>query len=355
MRQTTHFDVLDFYRYGGALFVAIDHFMLTWLPVDNFIRMRVHLDLQPLMGFFFTLSGFVIIHTYSRKISTVSDYLGYLKKRFARIYPLHLATFGLAILWWWTLSWQPSYWFNSDAIVPNILLIQAWNTVNHLSFNYPSWSVSAEFFVYLLFPIFVLAVDWLGLWGALLLPLISAVAISAFFDANGLGSWTYATWNYGCLRAVPSFIGGMAIYRIATLRFANLVVPAWIAHATAIATIPLMLLGAPGPLVLGIFLLVVFLLARAEPSAGGGVFSTPLFRALASCSYSFYMLHVFVGTVMLGRLPKLIHVNGLGMFGLAALALVVTTAISILSFRYFEDPARRYFSRLTPAWQRVKQ
>lgn len=345
--------MLDFYRYGGALFIALDHFIIVYTSVDSGLKTRIHTELQPLMGFFFTLSGFVMVHVYDRRISTIGHYVGYLQKRLARIYPLHLATFALAILWWWKLSWQPSYWFNSDAILPNIFLVHAWNTTSHLSFNYPSWSVSAEFFVYLLLPAFLLAADLLGSWGALLLPLASAVAISWFFNIEGLPSWTDATYNFGCLRAVPSFLAGMAVYRIAMMRFATLIVPAWAAHGLAIATIPMMLLGLPSVLVLAIFVVVVFLLARAEPSSPG-IFSTPLFRALACCSYSFYMLHAFVGEAVLGLASKwFVHRDSWWMLGLVAFALVVTTGISILSFRFFEDPARRYFGNMTLHWRRV--
>lgn len=345
--EYARFDVLDFYRYGGALFVALDHFTLMYFSVDFWTQQRVRL-LEPLMGFFFTLSGFVIMHVYSHRISTIIDYIDYLQKRLARVYPLHIATLAFAILLG-VLSSHDHWWFSPKAILPNILLIHAWNTTDQVSFNYPSWSVSAEFFVYLLFPVFLLAVNLLGLWRALLLPLLSILPIYWFFNANGLGSWTTANYAFGCLRAVPSFLAGMVIYRLALVRFTGFVIPAWVAHGFAVATIPMMLFGIPNILMLAVFVLVVFLLARAEPSTPG-IFSTPLFRALANSSYGFYMLHGFVGAVIVGILPEVFHLGGIWKLGLTAFALVVTTVISILSFRFFEDPARRYFSapRMSP-------
>lgn len=333
------FDVLDFYRYGGALFVALDHFTIVYLPVDGSVQARVG-QLQPLMGFFFTLSGFVLMHVYDRRIHTGADYLDYLQKRLARVYPLHLATLALGIIW--GLFATHHYWFTPDAILPNIFLLQAWNTTDHLSFNYPSWSVSAEFFVYLLFPLFVWMVDFFGLRIALLLPVISILPIKWTFNMCGLGPWTHATYDFGCLRAVPSFLAGMAVYRLAMVRFPGLVVPGWAAHGLAAATIPMMLLGAPDLFILAIFVVVVFLLARAEPKTPG-IFSTPLFRELANCSYGFYMLHAFVGVLMLSRLPKILDLGDAWKFALCAAAFVVTTGISMLSFHFFEDPARRYF------------
>lgn len=342
VQNISRFDVLDFYRYAGALWVAITHFTIYYLPVDASIKARVNL-LQPLMGFFFTLSGFVIMHVYEGRISTLAHYTDYLQKRLARIYPLHLLTLVLAVIWGVFINRAR---FSFDAILPNILLVHAWNTTTGLYFNYPSWSVSAEFFVYLLFPLFLVCVNRVGSRFALLLPLASAIAIAWFFKACKLEHpWTYATYDFGCLRAVPSFLGGMAIYRLATIRFANLVVPGWLAHGLTIATVPMMLVGVPGTLVVAIFVLVVFLLARAEPKTPG-IFSRPFFRALANCSYGFYMLHALIGAVIISFLPKVLHLNDAWKFGLAAAAMGITTFAALFSFRFLEDPARRYFGAL---------
>jgi peptidoglycan/LPS O-acetylase OafA/YrhL len=116
----TCFDVLDFYRYAGALFVALDHLMLLHLPVDHTFSARVHLQLQPLMGFFFTLSGFVIMHVYPR-ISSGSDYVDYFC-----IYPLHLATLTFLVTTYAMFGSSKDWWFRTEAILPKLLLIHAW-------------------------------------------------------------------------------------------------------------------------------------------------------------------------------------------------------------------------------------
>ena len=334
------FDVLDFYRYAGALFIALDHYLIVYLPVDRNIIAHIHLQLQPLMGFFFTLSGFVIMHVYQR-MSSRFDYIDYLQKRLARMYPLHLATFAFFLIC--PMFGILRYWYSSDAILPNLLLIHAWGVTSRLTFNYPSWSVSAEIFVYLLFPVFLSVIRRLGLWSALLIPCLCAVLNTILFDTFGLGSWTSASFDFGCLRAVPSFIAGMAVYRLATEKFSGLIVPAWAAHGLAIATIPMMIAGAPNEFALALFVPVVFFLARAEPSTPG-LLSTPFFRALSNCSYGFYMLHVLVGAIILGLPLKIFHFDGaVWKFILALVALVATTASAVLSFRFFEDPARRFF------------
>jgi peptidoglycan/LPS O-acetylase OafA/YrhL len=341
-REFVRFDVLDFYRYAGAIFVALDHFSLLYLPVPASTSAYMHDHLQPLMGFFFTLSGFVIMHIYDGKISSPAKYLIYMQKRLARIYPLHLLTLVMAIIWG-EIAREKAL-FPPEAIIPNVLLVHAWDTTDQLTFDYPSWSVSAEFFVYLLFPIFLAGVNRLG-EKALLLPLLGAAIIGLFFKISGSGSWTHATFEFGCLRAVPSFVAGMVIYRLATTRFAELVVPGWLAHGLAIATIPMMLLGVPNELVLAVFVLVVLLLALSEP-AHPGVLSRPLPRALANCSYGFYLLHAFVGAAILGVVPKYLHLPDAWKFALVPIALILTTATAMLSFRVFENPARLYLGAL---------
>jgi peptidoglycan/LPS O-acetylase OafA/YrhL len=342
-RAYARFDVLDFYRYAGAIFVALDHYLIVYSPVDRILVQRISLQLQPLMGFFFTLSGFVIMHVY-QNISSRSEYIDYVQKRLARMYPLHLVTFALFIV---CAAIGPlRYWFSSDAILPNLLLVHAWGVTDRLTFNYPSWSVSAEFFVYLLFPAFLFLITRLGLWTALLVPCLFAVMNSYLFDGLGLRPWTSATFDFGCFRAVPSFIAGMAVYRLATTKFSELIVPEWAAHGSAIAAIAIMIAGAPNELALALFVPVVFLLARAEPRAPG-IFSTPFFRSLSNSSYGFYMLHVLVGAIVLGIPIRIFHLDGYASkFILALVALVVTTLAAVLSFRFFENPARRFFGNL---------
>jgi peptidoglycan/LPS O-acetylase OafA/YrhL len=333
-----------------GLFSSLSFILHLFLPVDDWIKVHVYSYSQPLMGLFFTLSGFVIMHVYDQRISGLAEYTDYLQKRIARMYPLHIATLALAIF----LGLLPGqhYSVNSGkAILPNILLIHAWNTTDGLYFGIPSWSVSAEFFVYLLFPVFLLSVDLLGTWGALVLPIICVIANICFFKATGHDPWTSATYYFGMLRAMPSFVAGMAIYRIATVRFATLVVPGWLAHGLAIGTMAMMLFGLPNTVVLTSFGLVIFLLAKTEHQ-NSGLLSTPAFRALANCSYGFYLLHMFVGYFMLGSIPNAFHLGVMWKYSLFVFALVATTLVSVLSFHFFENPVRRYLSGLK--MQRVK-
>jgi peptidoglycan/LPS O-acetylase OafA/YrhL len=338
--NSTYFD-LDFYRYAGAVIVALDHIILLCLPVEDQLKYRIDENLQPLMGFFFTLSGFVIMHMYDGKMQTSKQYDNFIIKRLARMYPLHILTLCMWVVF--DLSVHNDGDDRPVNVISNIFLVHAWNTTKNLSLNYPSWSVSAEFFVYLLFPIFLLVVNRAGA-AALALPVLAAAGDSIVFHSFNLGDWTFATCKFGCLRAVPSFIAGMVAYRVVTGQLASVSVPAWVAHGIAIATLPLMLAGVSGQFMLAFYVVVVILLALAEPKTPG-VLSRPWARALANSSYGFYMLHAFVALALFHMARRFLHIADPWKFALAPLAIALTTAAAIYSFRLFEDPARKYFSK----------
>ncbi|ODR99854.1 hypothetical protein AUC68_01590 [Methyloceanibacter methanicus] len=338
-----HFDVLDFYRYVAAVGVVIFHFA-AYMPLGQ--AEDAVAPLQLLVDFFFILSGFVIMHVYRTRMTSNSDYLVYLRKRLARIYPLHLLTLmvyiALAVCAAYGLfSFENPDRYPADAIVPNLLLVHAWGVTDDLTFNYPSWSISAEFFVYLLFPVLLLATRRLGEISCLTLVIAMAAFVAAFISFCGDSPWTRATAEFGCLRALPSFFAGMVIYLLVTQRLAHVSVPRWIGYSAALIPIGLMVVGAPDEIVLVAFAVVVLLTARMELSARPKLFSRPLLRNFSNASYGVYMLHPLVAAGMFRILPKIIEIEGAWMFGLGGIALGITTAVAMLSYRLFENPVRR--------------
>src|SRR5688572_27852292 len=82
---------LDLLRLIAAYGVVLYHFN-TYLPDLN---MPIHLRLWFLPLFvdlFFAISGFVICFIYFDRMNTWSDYATFMKRRFARLVPLHWLT-----------------------------------------------------------------------------------------------------------------------------------------------------------------------------------------------------------------------------------------------------------------------
>ncbi len=103
---------------------------------------------------FFVLSGFVMALTYGPVFQGkfgIGDYIGFLYKRLGRIYPLYLfVTLLMAARGF--LSFAPVA-IDRQTLVSNVFLVQAWGFAD--SIGGPTWSISTEFFVYLIFPLLV--------------------------------------------------------------------------------------------------------------------------------------------------------------------------------------------------------
>ena len=96
-------------------------------------------------------------------------------------------------------------------LLTNILLIHAWGLNEELSWNYPSWALSAEFSAYLLFPFMCLLVGRLSRVGPYLL-LGGALVIYAMILAR-LGNLNIPGYD-GAIRCIPGFALGVATYHL---------------------------------------------------------------------------------------------------------------------------------------------
>ena len=179
--------------------------------------------------FFFALSGFILTHVYGERLAALFTRQGYgafLKARLTRLYPLHLfmllALLALLIAAR-SLAWLGNYRSIYDlAYHPDIqmkgfflslLLVQAWNTMNALTWNGASWFVSVEFALCLLFPIFVWLANgrsWRGL--ALITAGIAGLVALDLTSRHGLD----ITFHNGVLRGLSDFsvgVGMAVLYR----------------------------------------------------------------------------------------------------------------------------------------------
>jgi len=138
---------LTFTRFLAAIAVVIYHFGGDAYPFNigaiNFYVSRANFG----VSYFFLLSGFVMILAYGR--DNWISFGTYIRKRFARIYPVYL----LAIMLF--LAYEVTYGQEIDpkGLWLNLLLLQSWVPGWVLSINSPGWSLSVEFFFYLLFPL----------------------------------------------------------------------------------------------------------------------------------------------------------------------------------------------------------
>lgn len=166
---------------------------------------------------FFILSGFILAYNYGdgRLRGSVRDFLA---ARLARIYPVHLACLGAAMAlvivqefaWGKTLLGQPGH--SIPELLRSLALVQAW-TLGQLptSWNDVSWSVSAEWFAYLCFPVFAYLGGRRGRVAPLAWMALSLLALAWLEQANQPRQLSLPG---GLGRLIPEFMLGVLLHRL---------------------------------------------------------------------------------------------------------------------------------------------
>lgn len=150
VRAVPHLRLLTILRFGAAAWVLLFHLQTMFVvalprPLSHFANNGAYA-----MSFFFLLSGAVLAYGYydlgTRGAAVQRFYLA----RLARIYPLYAVVHLIGLLWLpIPLSDFPRWAYVN---VTSFLGVQSWFPLANTGVNSGSWSVSCEFFFYLLFP-----------------------------------------------------------------------------------------------------------------------------------------------------------------------------------------------------------
>lgn len=296
---------------------------------------------------FFVISGVVIGHAYVDRITGLRSYAGFVQRRVARIYPLHVATLifyvivGFGIVHFHLVDDVAR--FDSTQIIPNLLLIHAWGA-GKLSFNFVSWSISAEFLLYLLFPVIAWLVSRHMVRGLVVVIGLASAAVfwSEFIYGAGL---TDLHWDYGSVRALPSFAFGVWLSAFGT----RIVAPNHARWSTLL--FPILAIATAAEIAVGLsnYLLLATLWLLVATGFFSDLQERSTFAAWSPLSgrgyltYSLYMLHLPVTTVFVSFLfPRILGHSVIAQGISLTAAVAILFLLSIASFRYFEDPLRRW-------------
>jgi len=293
---------------------------------------------------FFTISGFVIASQYLGRVGNRASIGRFLWRRLARIYPLHIATLAFYVLIAVLLHAglvrvENAARYPFSDIPAQILLLHAFNG-DRLTFNFPSWSLSAEMFCYVLFPLVAL----IGLRRPVLVIVLAVAAAAGntlFVHLWGTSPWPDWINQGGEFRALPAFFLGVALClfrdRVARVPLGVILLPAFLLFIVAGWAFPVMAsLG------------LVYLIAIAAVHCDVAHVTTPLARLglgrWAYLTYSTYMLHMPVATFVVTVVGRFLpHRPGVPL-ALVLVAMVVLVFVSMASFRLFEDPVRRWLN-----------
>lgn len=292
MKPAQRFTTLDSFRGICALLVVFYHLHL----VGAFTELPFFRHAEVLLSFFFVLSGFVLAHTYGMKAHLT--FRSFFISRLFRLYPLHvvmLAVFICFELVRW-VAYKKGLYLNNvpftglfapSEILPNLLMVQAWTTLTEtMSFNYPSWTISIEFYIYMLF-------------GALcmfkmktrfaLFACVSLITFILIFSGSDL-------LVERALQGLSCFFAGNMTYAVYLL-IRDKVVPApWVMTALECACMYVTYLIVVNDFeyripIGSLFFCVLVLLFAFEGGRVSTLLKTGFFVLLGKLSYSIYMTH----------------------------------------------------------------
>lgn len=332
----------------------------AWLVVLFHIRHAIQGLPQPVMAvfqkgylavdFFFLLSGFVIWLSYSERLRAggLAAVPEFLKRRVARIWPLHLFMLGFAALMALAMlaTGRQSDAFPFAELPFHLALIQNWGFARSLTWNDPAWSISCELAAYLLFPLLALSIDWRRTSSAAILAAIAALLLllHALFVGQGLWQLGQEISRMGLIRCLLEFAAGTAVCAL-WLRWRE----AWRLPAAASALAATALLGnwAAGllPETLAVptgFAALLLALALAAGRRGNPLEAAPL-HYLGEISYATYLSHYLLWYAFKLALVSDAHAVA---WPLVALYLAIVLAASVALYYLVERPAQRWINGL---------
>jgi peptidoglycan/LPS O-acetylase OafA/YrhL len=175
-----------------------DGIAFGWLPLT-------HLSHEAVIVFF-VLSGFIIHHSTTNRLTTASAYAAArLSRMYSVVLPAIILCSALALLVEYSgfkgtmTNYKEFAW--SHAISSALFLNESWNNPATLSLNAPFWSLCYEVWFYVMFGVFVFA-RGAARWGLLALAaLIAGPAILALLPVWLMGAWLSARGFWATLGA----------------------------------------------------------------------------------------------------------------------------------------------------------
>ena len=355
------FGVLDGWRGICAVLVALHHFSAN----GHIAALPLIRNAWLFVDFFFVLSGFVITHAYSERLQTSRDAGSFVLRRFARLWPLHVAVLVAFVALEAIRFAMTGSGFAGErtplALLANLFLVQSLGIFNTLTWNTPSWSISTEFYTYLVFACVCVATAKQATRTILSVILVGAgLAVLIFFSRYGMRE----TFDWGFFRCLFGFFAGSLTYEMwKRTPLADRAGSA--AEIAAIAIAFAFLVFVPGHrafeyLAVPVFALLVFVFAQ-ESGIVSRALRLPAVNALGRWSYSIYMVHMLVlallfsaldsaGTRWTTKLPdgaeEIVMRSPWAADALMLAYLALVIALAAFTWRYIEQPGQRMVGRL---------
>jgi peptidoglycan/LPS O-acetylase OafA/YrhL len=346
----------------AALITALYHLQIDAQSISAIRNGYLFVDL------FFVLSGFVICAAYGSRMQTAQNLRSFVIRRIGRLLPLLVFSTivfvflvnAIAIAKEITIAHGYSGALNNphtlNYLIPSAAEVISTLTMTHsmgvfdrLILNTPSWSISTEFYTYLLFAAVCLLLTGTARRAAFFVLGMVGFAVSVWASVHVhhcalQGACLALTYDFGFARSVYSFFLGALVFHASRAPCTDPVKLQW----PGLALLMLLLALVDNfPLVALVFPLVFALLIFSVHSETGPlakILRRKPFQILGQRSYSIYLMHMPL-VLLFENIAK--RVDGFAADSLVLLAYVTTLiTVSGWTFKYVEDPFRAIFNRL---------
>lgn len=391
INQKTYLSNLTPLRGIAAILTVIFHVdLMLGNGGDSLIKIKDSLLLSKMylmVDFFFILSGFIMCHVYQKQfVNGVNgaSYKKFLIARFARIYPLYFTTLIFTCLLFFISS---SMGIPKSEIIEtensvfsfftNLFLVQSLNLHKWFTWVHASWSISTEWWAYMLFPFLVIPIAKAKTFGRIALVSIcfAGYLLIAFYLVNMVtlpeslsflknDSAVFANLNinvafqYGLIRCLCGFVIGMVIYQLYLDNWLKSIFDNGFAIITLTIGLFLCMHFALADFITVLFFPFILLAGAYGSKSVDSFFSKSLFQKLGDWSFSIYLVHqpllYLIGSIQAylnpidpakpptGPAPK----PELLTAWLICLAFIgLTLLVSSVTYKFIEVPARNKINK----------
>jgi peptidoglycan/LPS O-acetylase OafA/YrhL len=298
---------------------------------------------------FFVLSGYILAYQYIAKFPRGrGDYVGFLVKRLARIYPVLAATTLLLVVVVSAASLVGLSIGNPDSFtfwgaVSDLTLTRGW-IIPTQGWNFPAWSLSAEWLAYLAFP----PIGVLAVWAAARSKGVVVALFGVLVVAEGVFTAVATGANdmpFPTLRVLVAFTGGVALYVVLQhTRVTDLA--GWIGGVALLALVAATPFVPVGPARAAVALALALLIVGALAVGSGPVvrlLGSPPLEYGGRISFSVYMVHG-IALMVLVRVVDADRWSDAALPARAAIVVAEIAAVVVagaLVYRLIEIPAQR--------------
>jgi peptidoglycan/LPS O-acetylase OafA/YrhL len=367
----------------AALLTVIFH-------IDLFLgNSLVHPDVSKILhrmylmvDFFFILSGFIMCYVYGDRFNekvTKKDFRKFTMARFSRVYPLHFTTLKFTIFIFFLaaklgIPKNPILQVdnNTFSIITNLLLLHSMNFHNWFTWVHASWSISTEWWAYMIFPFLVAPFFRLRSGGRALVCLLCFVGYACImfliipivtvppeisFVKESISEFTInVAYQYGFIRCICGFILGMMMHHAFIAGWGKKILSnGWTMGLLAICAFTCMHFNLPDIITVAFFPFLLLCGAYGNKSINR-IFLTKPFQRIGDWSFSIYLVHQPLLFLILNTFLYLNPVKPgdhqqdqsppglLVSWTICLVFIAITLLVSFLTFRFVENPARRWLN-----------